>query len=529
MNLLPSCAGVARHLLLAGLLLPLVGVTAPAASSTDRPNIVVIYADDLGIGDVSCYNAHSAWQTPHIDRLAREGVLFTDAHSASALCTPSRYALLTGRYAWRGKLKHGVLQGYDSPLLEPNRLTIADFLHAHGYATAAIGKWHLGLAWRRPGPRAQDVDFGSSFGGGPLAHGFDHFFGISASLDMPPYVWLRDNRATEIPAGQVGDSDPPRLWRAGPIASSFRMEEVQPQLIAEAMDWMRNRAKAGDGRPFFLYLALAAPHTPTLPTAGYAGRTGTTDYGDFVTQVDADVGRLLDAISQSGLKDNTLVLFTSDNGFAPAAGLSDLQRIGHDPSAGYRGYKSDLYEGGHRIPFIVHGKGVTEPGRRSPALVGQLDLFATCAALLGVRLPENAAEDSVSFLPSLRKASATGRDTIVNHSGEGRFAIREGRWKLLLWPGSGGWSPPTDKPSRWLKTEATDLASLPRYQLFDLEKDPAETTNLAEQNPDLVQRLARRLCADIERGRSTPGSPQPVIIDNTWPEVSWMRAFSNRR
>ncbi|MBP8257919.1 MAG: arylsulfatase, partial [Opitutaceae bacterium] len=373
----------AFRVLLASLTLLSFGANAHAAAAAARPNIVVILADDLGIGDVSCYNANSTWKTPNIDRLAREGLLFADAHSASSLCTPSRYALLTGRYAWRGRLKHGVLQGYDPPLLEPDRLTIAGLLRAQGYATAAIGKWHLGLDWRRTGPRPEDVDFGASFGGGPLAHGFDRFFGISASLDMPPYVWLRGNRATEIPTHHIGDSEPPRLWRAGPIADSFRMEDVQPRLIQEAITWIGDRANAKDGRPFFLYLALAAPHTPILPSANFAGQSGTTDYGDFVTQVDADVGRVLDAISQNGLQEKTLVIFSSDNGFAPAAGLPALQRIGHDPSAAFRGYKSDLYEGGHRVPFIVRAKEVSKPGRSSAALIGQLDLFATCADLLG--------------------------------------------------------------------------------------------------------------------------------------------------
>lgn len=516
--------GSLRALALSGLFL-----VAPAswgAAAPTGPNLIVIYADDLGIGDVSCYNPQSAWRTPRIDRMAREGLMFTDAHSASSLCTPSRYALLTGRYAWRGRLKQGVLNGYGTSLIEPGRATVAGFLHDHGYATVAIGKWHLGLDWKKDGPGEQAVDFSKPFGGGPLAHGFQRFFGISASLDMPPYVWLRDDRATALPTGRIGDSEPPRLWRGGPIAPDFQMEDVQPRLIDEALDYLSTRARSGGSQPFFLYLALASPHTPVLPTKAFAGKTGVTAYGDFVAQVDADVGRLLDALERHQLDRSTLVIFTSDNGFAPAVSVPEHRRHGHDPSAGYRGFKSDLYEGGHRIPFIVRWPGPVPAGKRTTALIGQLDLFATCADLLGIPLPPDAAEDSVSFLPQLRgKSLPVGRETLVIHSAEGRFAIREGRWKLLLWPGSGGWSPPTPSPSRWLAVEATDLSRLPPYQLYDLDADPGETVNLADRHPEIVQRLGRKLRACIENGRSTPGPRSPWSPAAAWPQLEWMKDF----
>ncbi len=509
-----------------GLALLGLALAARAQEPAPRPNIVFIYADDLGIGDVSVYNPQSAWRTPRIDQMAAEGVRFTDAHSASSLCTPSRYALLTGRYAWRGRLKQGVLQGYDAPLIEPGRLTVPGFLRQQGYATAMFGKWHLGLDWARRGPRPEDVDFAQPFAGGPRAHGFDHFLGISASLDMPPYVWLRDDRATRVPTGRVEDSEPPRLWRAGPISDDFRMEDVQPRLIDETIAWLGAQAAADQRRPFFLYLALASPHTPILPTGAFAGKTGTTDYGDFVTQVDADVGRVLDALDRLGLGRDTLVIFTSDNGFAPATGVPEHERIGHDPSAGYRGFKSDLYEGGHRVPFIARWTGRLAAGRQSAALIGQHDLFATGAALVGLTPPETAAEDSVSFLPALLNPATAGRTTIVNHSAEGRFAIREGNWKLLLWPGSGGWSTPTPAPSRWLKVDATDLASLPPYQLFDLAADPAEQRNVAADHPEVVRRLGRQLRDDLLRGRSTPGPNEPVAIGDTWPQTRWLTEFA---
>lgn len=498
-----------------------------ALRAATPPNILYILADDLGYGDVSCLNPQSKWATPQIDRLAREGISFTDAHSGSSLCTPARYALLTGRYAWRGQLKQGVLQGYSAPLIERDRPTVADFLRGHGYATAMFGKWHLGLDWA-PAPGAPGpVDFTKPVGGGPIAHGFERFFGISASLDMPPYVWLEQDRATCVPSGTIADSPPPRLWRAGPIAPDFRLEDVQPRLTEKAIAYLRQRGSAGDGRPFFLYLALAAPHTPLLPTREFDGKTHATTYGDFVTQVDDDIGRILAALEASGQAGNTLVMVTSDNGFAPAAGLDEHLKIGHDPSGGLRGYKSDLFDGGHRVPLIVRWPGVTPPGARSPELVEQLDLFATCADILGAAAPENAAEDSVSMLPLLRggRVAAPAREAIVNHSADGRFAIRQGPWKLLLWPGSGGWSPPTPSPSQWLKTEAADLSRLPPFQLYDLSVDPAERNNLAAQHPDVVQRLGRLLRSYVERGRSTPGSSPARASGETWPQLAWMKQF----
>ena len=507
--------------LAAGLIL--LGTGAAVAAP---PNILYILTDDLGYGDVASFNPQCAWPTPNIDRLAREGVAFTDAHSASALCTPSRCALLTGRYAWRGPLKKGVLQGYDAPLIESGRLTVPGFLRQHGYATAMFGKWHLGLDWVRTGPKPEDVDFSKPFAGGPTARGFDRFFGLSASLDMPPYVWLDGDRATRVPTATIGDSPPPKLWRAGPIGPDFRMEDVEPRLTEKTLAYLAERAAARDGKPFFLYLALAAPHTPILPTRDFEGKTRATIYGDFVTQIDADVGRILGALETNGLAKNTLVIFTSDNGFAPAAGLDEQIAAHHDPSGGWRGYKSDLFEGGHRMPFIVRWPGVTTAGTRCTQLVEQLDLFATCAEMLGATLPDNAAEDSVSMLPLLRgEKNAAPRTSLVNHSADGEFAIRDGRWKLLLCPGSGGWSPPTPNPSEWLKTDAADLSKLPPFQLYDLAADRAEKNNRAAAHPEIVQRLGATLCTLIERGRSTPGAPQPVNL-SAWPQVAWMKSFS---
>ncbi len=506
-------------------LVALVGALAHGAAPT-RPNVLFILADDMGVGDVSHLNPKSIWQTPHLDRLAREGVVFTDAHSSSGVCTPTRYTLLTGRHSWRTKLKRGVLQGYSPSLIEPGRLTLPGFLRQQGYATAMFGKWHLGFDWVKTGPRPEDVDFTRPLGGGPVAHGFDRFFGISASLDMPPYVWIEQNRVTRPPAGTVGDSPAPKLWRAGPIGADFKMEDVQPRLTEKTMAYIAERAAARDGKPFFVYLALAAPHTPTLPTPAFAGKTP-TPYGDFVLQVDADVGRILAALEQHGLAGNTLVIFTTDNGYAPAGDIPRHRDLGHDSSGGFRGTKSDAFEGGHRVPFFARWPGVTQAGTRSAALIGHLDVYATMAEVLGAPLPASAAEDSASLLALLRgqPVPPSRRDSLVHHSAEGEFAIRQGDWKLILCPGSGGWSKPTRSPSPWTQPQPDDFTGLPPYQLYHLGNDPAETKNLAAQHPDIVQRLGRLLRTQIERGRSTPGAPQPYDTKTPWPQIGWFKDF----
>ena len=508
------------------LLLLLVLGSAGFAAGTSRPNILLILADDMGVGDLSCLNPKSMWQTPHLDALARQGITFTDAHSSSGVCTPTRYTLLTGRYSWRSSLKRGVLNGYSPALIERGRMTLPGFLRSQGYATAMFGKWHLGIDFAKTGPAPEQVDYAKPFGGGPTAHGFDRFFGISASLDMPPYVWLQDNRVTSPPAGTVQDSPAPKLWRAGPIGGDFRMEEVQPRLTEKTIAYIAERAAARDGQPFFAYLALAAPHTPTLPRPPFAGKTR-TPYGDFVLQIDADVGAILAALDQHGLTQNTLVIFTTDNGYAPAGDIPKHRTFGHDSSGGFRGTKSDAFEGGHRVPFIARWPGVTPAGARCTDLIGQLDLFATCAELFGAKLPDTVAEDSSSLLPLLRgqRAPATRRDSLVHHSAEGEFAIRQGDWKLILCPGSGGWSPPTRSPSPWTQAKPDDFTGLPPFQLYNLAADPGETRNLVDQHPEIVQRLGRLMRTTIERGRSTPGTPQ-TNAPGAWPQISWMEKFA---
>jgi arylsulfatase A len=489
------------------------------ANAARRPNILVILADDMGIGDLSCLNPQSAWKTPALDRLAREGRIFTDAHCASGVCTPSRYALLTGRYPWRGRLKQGVLRGYDPALIEPGRLTVPGLLRQHGYVTAMVGKWHLGIDWVKTGPALEAVDFSRPYGGGPTAHGFDSFFGISASLDMPAYYYMENDRVVQIPSGQVAASLKPPMWRAGPISPDFRHEDVLGRLVERSLSFLDERAQAKDGKPFFLYLALTAPHTPIVPTSKFRGRSGTNAYGDFAMEVDARVGEVLERLDATGQGERTLVIFTADNGFAPVGNLPELRSFGHEPSAGFRGHKADLYEGGTRIPFLARWPGVVPAGTRSGALIAQVDLLATCAELVGARLPDASGEDSVSHLSALSAGSGTSpeRTPLVIQSSNGSFAIREGRWKLCLCPGSGGWSYP--------HPEKDDTSRMPRFQLYDLEKDPGETRNVVDSEVEVVQRLGRRLRSYIESGRSTPGAPQPTVRADPWPQVAWMSEF----
>ncbi len=454
---------------------------APQPAPPDRPNIVYILADDLGYGDVHGLNPdRGRIATPCLDRLAGQGMAFTEAHSGSAVCTPTRYGILTGRYAWRTRLQNGVLNGYSKPLIAAGRLTVPAFLRQHGYHTACIGKWHLGMGLAKS-PDDLTIE------NGPITRGFDAFFGISASLDMPPYTFLENDRVTVAPTARK------KFLREGPAAPGFEAVDVLPTLTRRATDYIARRAAAG--QPFFLYLALTAPHTPIVPAAEWRGRSGLNPYADFVMQTDAGVGQVLAALDEAGIAANTLVIFTSDNGCAPAAGLAALERMGHFPSAGRRGFKSDIWDGGHRIPFLARWPGRITPGSRTGQLTCLTDLLATCADILDATLPDHAGEDSVSMLPAmLGTAAGPLREAAVHHSIDGAFAIRQGPWKLALCGGSGGWSKPPGTPAG--------------IQLYQMSDDEGERRNLAAAEPATVARLTALLESYVADGRSTPGAPQ---------------------
>lgn len=495
------------HQLLFGLLIliPALCPAAQGADSASRPDIVVILADDLGIGDPGCYNAASKIRTPNIDRIAREGMRFTDVHSASSVCSPTRYAILTGRYAWRTRMKNGVLNGYSRALINPGRPTLPSILARAGYVTAGFGKWHLGFQPFDAGRREQDqaVDYSRPLEPGPVTIGFDEYFGIPASLDMPPYLFVEGDHPLEMPTAKIGGSGDGKyargpFWRPGAIAPSFRHADVLPRITQRAVDFVDRQAKAKESKPFFLYFALTAPHTPYLPGHDFVGQSGAGDYGDFVAMVDASIGEVLKALDRGGLTERTLLIMTSDNGarWTP----EEIQQYGHRSNLNNRGQKADIFEGGHRIPYLVRWPGKTKPASTSDELGCLVDLMATCAEAAGVPLPANSAEDSFSLLPAIlsKPHDRPIRESVVHHSASGMFAIRSGDWKLILGLGSGGFTRPV-----FIKPKPGE----PAGQLYNLAQDRQETTNVYAQNPEIVRSLTEKL----ERIRRSDRSSQPRL------------------
>jgi arylsulfatase A-like enzyme len=500
---------------------------------TDNPNIVYFFVDDMGIGDASCFNPEGKINTPHIDRLAREGMKFTDAHSTSAVCSPSRYSVLTGRYNWRSTLQRGIVPLYGDPLIAEDRLTVPGYLKQHGYHTACIGKWHLGQGWdfeaeealfypeqlimKRGGSGQREATveeraawreaFGRKTTGGPTTRGFDSYFGVDVP-NWPPYAFIENDQTVGIPSEWLPD----RLLGEnmascqGPSMPYWHFEQLLPTWARKADDYIAERSAAEE--PFYLYLSMTSPHTPLSVNKAFIGKSGLNNlYADLVIETDDVLGQVLDSLERNGVADNTLVVFTSDNGFANYAGGSAegrggeaaMEPQGHFPGAGYRGYKSDAWDGGHRVPFVARWPGVIEPGTTCNELVCLSDLMATCSEVMGDPLPDEAGEDSVSMMPLFSDPATPVRDHVVHHSIDGKFAIRDGRWKLVLCPGSGGW---TYKDAR----AADD--GLPLVQLYDMEVDPGEQENVQDQFPDKVKEMIGQLESLVDAGRSTPGIPQ---------------------
>lgn len=479
-----------------------------------KPNIIFILADDLGYGDVSCYNENSKINTPNIDQLAAHGVRFTDAHSSSAVCTPTRYGILTGRYNWRSTLKSGVLNGYSKALIPQGRETVASFLQKNGYQTAAIGKWHLGWEWSSINQGKDRVDFSKKISNGPTSLGFDYFYGFCGSLDMPPYVWVENEMPTMVPKRNTVRAKGQDFWREGPTSDDFVHDQVLPIITEKAKEYIHSQSNKA--KPFFMYLPLSAPHTPILPTKEFQGKSNLDNpYGDFVLMVDWVVGEIIKQLEREGISKNTLVIFTSDNGCSPEANFDQLASKGHHPSYAFRGTKADIFEGGHRVPYIV-----SYPEKVKSSISDQIvcttDLFATVADLIGKSYDDNVAEDSYSFLPALKmKSEAPLREAIVHHSIDGSFAIRKGDWKVIFCPGSGGWSYP--RPGR----DSMVINQLPKIQLYNLRTDIREEHNSQDEYPGIVSEYRKLLSGYVSNGRSTFGKPQSNDGQGLWPQLNW--------
>ena len=482
-----------------------------ALNGSEKPNIVYILADDLGYGDVQCLNPERCKiPTPNMDKVAGEGMTFTDAHTTSSVCTPTRYSIITGRYNWRTKLQVHVLNGYGLPLIPTERTTVPSFLKENGYTTAMIGKWHIGLNIATtdgklakpvggiqgkvnkgvfPAAELSNIDWKAPIKGGPVDLGFDSWFGITASLDFPPYVWIRNRN-------WVGEGNYTKAFRRpGPATADFEAVDVLDRLAAESVKFI---SEYKSEKPFFAYIPLPSPHTPIVPTSKWKGKSGIGMYGDFVMQTDDFVGQVVKALEDKGISENTILIVTSDNGCSKAAGFESLESHGHFASAQYRGSKADIWEGGHRVPFLVKWPKVIKAGSISDELTCQSDLLATCAELVGKELPKNAGEDSESILSIFSGELAEfSRKGIIHHSVSGHFAYREGNYKLILAYGSGGWTAPRE-------VQAIQ-AGAAKAQLYDLAADPGETKNLYSKQPEVAERLLAQLTSYVDAGSSVEG------------------------
>ncbi|MDG2126651.1 MAG: arylsulfatase [Fuerstiella sp.] len=478
--------------------------------AAEWPNVIVILADDMGVDSVSAMNQQMGLKTPAIDQLMAEGMSFTDAHSTSAVCTPTRYSVLTGRYNWRSRLKRGIVGKWERPLIKDARLTLPEMFRAHGYDTACIGKWHLGWHWPAKNggttEKLAEIDFTGAVTGGPNDHGFDYYFGDDVP-NWPPYAWRENQRllgqiTTQMKAGiMVGVS-------AGPAVADWDFRAVLAEYSKRCSRYIRKREN--QERPFFLYVPLPSPHTPIAPHDNFRGISKVSEYADFLMQTDSTIGALMSALNDAQQADNTVVIFTCDNGTSPQAKFAELDAAGVRLNEHWRGWKADAYEGGHRVPFTVRWPGQIEPRTRCAQTITLADIMATCADVVGHDLPPDAGEDSVSLLPTLRgqESSDPLHDVVVHHSISGHFAVRSGKWKLLFCRGSGGWSPPREVEAR--------KQNRPAVQLYNLHADPQETVNLQADHPEIVEQLTAKLRRVIEQGRTTPGPPQPNHAGARW-------------
>jgi len=446
---------------------------------------------------VQCQNPGSKIPTPNIDTLAAGGMRFADLHTNSAVCSPTRYGIMTGRYSFRTWLQKGALSGNQKPMIAEDRMTVASLLKDHGYYTTCIGKWHMGWNWGK-GDKGK-IDFTKPFRGGPVDCGFDSFFGIVASLDIPPYCYCEDDRVLKLPTKQV----PRGVFggRAGLADPDLKPEQMMLDINEKITEFIKNHAAVTDGKPFFVYYSLPAPHCPVVPAKQFRGKTTMGKYGDYVYEVDWVVGKVVKALEDAGITENTIVMFTSDNGASPSAAGSAIGK-GHKPNKPWRGGKTTLWDGGHRVPFIVRWPAKVKAGTVNNELFCTTDLLATCAELVEQDLPDNAGEDSISMLPALLgKPTPQSRKGIIHHSVYGNFAIRSGKWKYIPIQGGGGWG------HSWGMPRVPVDKSCPG-QLYNMEEDVFEATNLYNERPERVKTMAALLDELVQDGRSTPGTRQ---------------------
>ncbi len=474
------------------------------------PNIVIILADDLGYGDLGCYNKDSKIPTPNLDRLAKQGMRFTDAHSPSSVCSPTRYGLLTGRYPFRSPLKKGVVVPFGAPIIEPGRLTMAEMLRRVGYRTACIGKWHLGWAWATKDGKAPtrgkdgvtNVDFAKAISNGPTTRGFDTYFGTDVP-NYPPFCYIENDRTVGIPSVKSR----PEFNVPGPMLPDWQWVDILPELSRRSVKYIEDAAKRSPRTPFFLYVPLTSPHYPVVPSWEFKGKSKAGDYGDFVVQTDAVVGEILRALDENGLAENTIVIFTSDNGPEVASEIGigayeRLRRFGHASMGLWRGVKRDLWEGGHRMPFLVRWPGKVQPNSTSDETIGFTDLMATFAAIVKTPLPNDAAEDSIDISAAFR-GEKVKREGLVHSSASGKLAIRQGDWVLIAAASGQGNNKAISEPA-WFRTDRGYVDHKQPFELYNLREDPTQKTNRYAEQLDRAKAMQAVLERFQSEGRSVP-------------------------
>ena len=479
-----------------------------APLSAAPPNIVILYADDMGYGDLGANNPDSKIPTPNLDRLSAEGMRFTDGHSSSGICTPSRYALLTGRHHWRDF--HGIVNALGPSVFKKDQLTLPQMLREKGYATACIGKWHLGWNWdaiRKPGtPKKSiqhtDFDWSMPVPDGPLDHGFDHYFGDTV-INFPPYAWINDNKLVDPPdmtftKNPIKPKEGEWECRPGPGRSDWDFYQILPTLTRKAVEYITSRK--GSDKPFFLYLPFPSPHAPIIPTDDFDGKSKAGPFGDYVVQTDDACGQVLNAIKEIGAEENTIVIFSADNGPEIYAYARD-EKYNHWSAAPFRGLKRDIYEGGHHVPFVIKWPGLTKPGAVSDALISQVDFVATFADFLKYDLPRNSAEDSHDFFPFLSGTSEKSpRATIVHNTNPDKYALRHNDW-LLIDTKTGNARP---VPKEWMTKHKVPADNDQPVELYNLKEDITQRHNLAAEHPEIVREMQLLLRKIRDQGHSAP-------------------------